>query len=405
MAAQLRYQVRLTHRRSQGDASSHDAWVGSKLALFRADKAFPITGWRLRKGGQLHGELAVAAPDKWSIITPYLPDTRGKLLINNPGDRKARPLGWIIAGDIGTRRDVIAGMEITVSAPRGIRMERIAMLALLRWTLPQLVPALGKPSPYVNIVAAGEPMWLGALSAPNSIFVNASRPLISENGTSTIVHEMVHVLLADLKTPADQDWIDEGLAEYFALRALLDSGTISQARYVQTIASLQKWGSKVRSMRTASSTGPVSARAVTVFHELDAELRQGNGKPDQSGRPGKGYGVRRTCRGTAEPAQQDAATDRADTPLACPHGCTRLRLKIPPCESAHRQASACRRHCPLSGGGMFNKPATPRQSVSKGRMRRLLARRIWLPGPIYAALPFLYLLLERGCPRFRALSA
>ena len=271
---ELRYQVRLTHRRSERDATSHDAWVGSKLAIFRGEKAFPITAWRLLKGSPLHGELAVAAPEGWSIITPYLPDAAGQMLINNPGERKARPLGWIIAGDIGTRRDVIAGTEITVSAPRGIRMERIAMLALLRWTLPQLIPAVGKPPAYLNIVAAGDPMWLGALSAPNSIFVNANRPLISENGTSTIVHEMVHVLLADLETPADQDWIDEGLAEYFALRALLDSGTISQARYVQTIASLRKWGSKVRSLRTTSSTGPVSARAVSVFHDLDAELRR-----------------------------------------------------------------------------------------------------------------------------------
>ncbi len=274
---ELRYQVRLTHRRSARDASSHDAWVGSKLAIFRGEKAFPVSSWRLRKGSILHGELAVSAPEGWSVVTPYLPDSTGQMRIGNPGNRRARPLGWVIAGDIGTRRDVIAGTEITVSAPRGIRMERIAMLALLRWTLPQLTSALGKPPAYLNIVAAGEPMWLGALSAPNSIFVNARRPLISENGTSTVVHEMVHVLLADLKTPADQDWIDEGLAEYFGLRALLDSGTISEARYVQTIGSLRKWGAGVTSLRTTASTGAVSARGVTIFHDLDAELRRATG--------------------------------------------------------------------------------------------------------------------------------
>jgi hypothetical protein len=274
---ELRYQVRLTHRRSAQDASSHDAWVGSKVAIFRGDKAFPVAAWRLVKGRTLQGELAIAAPRGWSVITPYLPDPAGKMVIGNPGNRKARPLGWIIAGDIGTRRDIIAGSEITVSAPRGIRMERIAMLGLLRWTLPELVPALGKGPAYLNIVAAAEPMWLGALSAPNSIFVHANRPLISENGTSTIVHEMVHVLLTDLKTPDDQDWIDEGLAEYFSLRALRDSGTISETRYVQTIARLREWGSKVRSLRTTSSTGPVTARAVTVFHDFDTELRRATG--------------------------------------------------------------------------------------------------------------------------------
>jgi hypothetical protein len=271
---ELRYQVRLTHRRTARDASSHDAWVGKTLALFRGEKAFPITAWRLAKYSSLQGVLAMSAPKGWSVITPYLPDAAGTMVIRNPGKRKARPLGWIIAGDIGTRRDVIAGSEITVSAPRGIRMERIAMLGLLRWTLPELVPALGKGPAYLSIVAAAEPMWLGALSAPNSIFVHANRPLISENGTSTIVHEMVHVLLADLKTPADQDWIDEGLAEFFALRALRDSGTISEARYVQTIASLREWGSTARSLRSTASSGPVTARSVAVFHDLDAELRR-----------------------------------------------------------------------------------------------------------------------------------
>lgn len=274
---ELRYQIRLTHRRSAQDASSHDAWIGKELAIFRGEKAFPVTAWRLKKNRLLHGVLVIAAPDGWSVVTPYLPDAAGQMSINNPGNRKARPVGWIIAGDIGTRRDIIAGSEITVSAPRGIRMERIAMLGLLRWTLPELVQALGKGPAYLNIVAAGEPMWLGALSAPNSIFVNANRPLISENGTSTIVHEMVHVLLAGLKTPDEQDWIDEGLAEYFALRALLDSGTISETRYMQTIGSLRKWGSQVRNLRTTASTGPVTARAVTVFHDLDVELRRGTG--------------------------------------------------------------------------------------------------------------------------------
>ena len=121
-------------------------------------------------------------------------------------------------------------------------------------------------------------MWLGALSAPNSIFVHADRPLISENGTSTIVHEMVHVLLADLETPRDQDWIDEGLAEYLSLRALKDSGTISAGcATTTTIGAFRRWGEQAKSLRTTSSSGPVTARAVTIFHDLDAELRKASG--------------------------------------------------------------------------------------------------------------------------------
>lgn len=279
----LRYRVALSHRRQGKNSTGNDAFVGERFALFRGDDAFPVKSWRRARGSSVEGELAVGLPRSWALITPYLPNPLGRLPIQNPGQRLPRPIGWITAGDLGTRRDVVAGIEITVTAPRGLRMERIAMLGLLRWTLPELVPPLtgedGKPPGprYINIVSAGEPMWLGALSAPNSIFVHADRPLISENGTSTVVHEMVHVLLADLDTPSDQDWIDEGLAEYLSLRALKDSGTISAVRYETTIGAFRRWGEQAKSMRTVSSTGPVTARAVAVFHDLDAEMRKATG--------------------------------------------------------------------------------------------------------------------------------
>ncbi|MDP2325656.1 MAG: hypothetical protein Q8N51_16750, partial [Gammaproteobacteria bacterium] len=272
----LRYRVALSHRREGKNAAGHDAWVGDRFALFRGEKAFPIRSWRRTRGSTLTGDLSVGVPKGWSLVTPYLPDGLGRLPIHNPGSRLPRPIGWITAGDVGTRRDFINNIEVTVTAPRGLRMERVAMLGLLRWTIPQLVPALGGPvrQRYINIVAAADPMWLGALSAPNSIFVHAQRPLISENGTSTVVHELVHVLLMDLDTPRDQDWIDEGLAEFLSLRALKDSGTISEARYDATVATFRRRGASVKSLRTTSSNGPVTARAVAIFHDLDLELRQ-----------------------------------------------------------------------------------------------------------------------------------
>ncbi len=272
----LRYKIALSHRRQGSYAAGNDAWVGKNFAIFRGEDAFPIRSWRRAKGSSLTGELKIRLPRGWALVTPYPSDGRGHLPIRNPGSRLPRPVGWITAGDLGIRRDRVGDIDISVAAPRGLRMERVAMLGLLRWTLPQLVPKLttvqARPR-FINIVAAGEPMWLGALSGPNSIFVNAERPLISENGTSTVVHEMVHVLLADLATPPDQDWIDEGLAEFLSLRALRDSGTISSTRYDATIAEFRRWGGPVQSLRTTSSTGPVTARAVTLFHDLDTELR------------------------------------------------------------------------------------------------------------------------------------
>jgi hypothetical protein len=276
----LRYRVLLNHPRAGRAGATYDAFVGGRFAIFRGEDAFPVIASRRARGSRLAGELRVGTPRGWSVVSPYRPDAAGRLPVVNPGGRLARPIGWVIAGDIGTRRDVIGGLEVTVSAPRGLRMERVGMLALLRWTLPELLPRLqpraGGPA-YVNIVSAAAPLWLGALSAPNSVFVHADRPLISENGTSTIVHEMVHVLLAGLRTPADQDWIDEGLAEYLALQALKDSGTVSPERYAATIADFRQWGAPVKSLRTRSATGPVTARAVAIFHDLDRELKAATG--------------------------------------------------------------------------------------------------------------------------------
>ena len=272
----LRYRVPLSHRRQGRHAVGYDAWVGETFAVFRGEDAFPIRTWRRAKGSTLNGELRIQLPRAWALVTPYPSDVRGRLQIRNPGRRLPRPLGWISAGDLGIRRDRVGDIDISVTAPRGLRMERVAMLGVLRWTLPQLVPQLtavqSRPR-RINIVAAGAPMWLGALSGPNSIFVNADRPLISENGTSTIVHEMVHVLLADLATPPDQDWIDEGLAEFLSLRALRDSGTLSSSRYDATITEFRRWGAPVPTLRTTAARGPVTARAVTLFHDLDAELQ------------------------------------------------------------------------------------------------------------------------------------
>ncbi|MEO7387537.1 MAG: hypothetical protein ABIX37_11425, partial [Gammaproteobacteria bacterium] len=176
----LRYQVALSHRRNGTHAAGNDALVAEHYALFRGEDAFPVRAWRRARGSTLEGELAIRVPRQWSLVTPYLPNALGPLPISNPGERLPRPIGWIAAGDLGTRRDVIAGIEITVTAPRGLRLERVAMLGLLRWTLPRLVPTLtetigsgvsARPR-YVSIVSAGDPMWLGALSAPNSLFVH-----------------------------------------------------------------------------------------------------------------------------------------------------------------------------------------------------------------------------------------
>lgn len=265
----IEYTVELESQRASGKL---DGTVGADWALFRADDAFPPARTRMRPGSSSHARLRVTLPEDWSVITPFAEAPAGDFLIDNPARTFDRPVGWLIAGKLGRRKDTIEGMEVSVAAPVGAGAERVAMLALLRWTLPEIARELGPLPPRISIVSAGEPMWRGGLSASNSVYVHADRPLLSENATSTLLHEVLHVLLP-MRAIASQDWIDEGVAEYLVLKILRDSGTISEARFAAAIAGFEKRSRTVGSeLETDHATGAVRARAVVLFASLDAEL-------------------------------------------------------------------------------------------------------------------------------------
>jgi predicted metalloprotease with PDZ domain len=96
--------------------------------------------------------------------------------------------------------------------------------------------------------------------------------LISENATSTLLHEVMHIALGNGATKG-MDWIVEGLAEYYSLAILHRSGTISDRRYTEAVREQSAWGSSANDLCTAKSSGATTARAVTVMSELDHEIR------------------------------------------------------------------------------------------------------------------------------------
>jgi predicted metalloprotease with PDZ domain len=116
-------------------------------------------------------------------------------------------------------------------------------------------------------------MWRGGLSGPNSAYLHASLPLISEDGTSPLLHEMVHVWMG-ARSGTDGDWVVEGLAELYSLEAMRRSRTISKRRYERTLERLERKGRSVRSVvATQKASGAVTARAVGLLRELDEEIR------------------------------------------------------------------------------------------------------------------------------------
>jgi predicted metalloprotease with PDZ domain len=116
-------------------------------------------------------------------------------------------------------------------------------------------------------------MWRGGLSGPNSLYIHADRPLISENATSTLLHEVMHSVLRQ-SAASGYDWIVEGVAEYYSLELLRRSGSISEPRYRKALEMQHEWAKSADSLCRRSSKAETTALAVTVLRDLDAELRE-----------------------------------------------------------------------------------------------------------------------------------
>ncbi|MBT8079070.1 MAG: hypothetical protein KJO31_10890 [Gammaproteobacteria bacterium] len=265
----LRWTANIINERS---GNGFDSFMDLDWALFRADDIIPSATTRTLKGARSATTLSFDLPNGWSSVTQYF-GTNDRYAIRNRERRFDRPTGWVVLGRIGVRNEEIAGVRVKIAGPVGHDIRRMDMIALLRWTLPEVARVFPGFPARVTVVSAGDPMWRGGLSAPASLFLHAGRPMISENGTSTLLHELVHIGFGK-KAAAGADWIVEGLAELYSLEALKRSGTISHPRFLTALEKLEQRGKNAGDLCGASSSGATTAQAVTVLHELDLELRQ-----------------------------------------------------------------------------------------------------------------------------------
>lgn len=269
--ARLSYRVNVSHQRKSGrfDARMTDDW-----ALLRGDDLIPAGRVDQQDGVRLISRMTVELPKGWKSVETGWPRVgKNRFRIDNPERLFDRPTGWILAGKLGSRRARLGETDVTVAGPVGEGLRRMDILTLLTFVWPEVQNVFPRDPKKLLIVGAGDPMWRGGLSGPNSLFMHADRPLVSENGTSSLVHELVHVF--SRITDADSsDWISEGLAEYYAIELMRRAGGMSEDRYQLVREHLTKWSRKVDSLRTERSSGPVTARAVLLLQELDREIRQ-----------------------------------------------------------------------------------------------------------------------------------
>jgi hypothetical protein len=268
----LHYRYRIDHRRRDG---GYDAKIDPRFAIVRGDDLVPAAAVTATPGADSRARLRFTLPKGWTNVdTPYrLARNAHSFVVIDPQHRFDRPVGWIVAGEVGTRREMIAGCEFSVAGPKGEHVRRNDVIAFANVTLPQVQRAVGKLPPKLLVVSAGDPMWRGGLSGPRSLFLHATRPLVSENGTSSLVHELFHAVTR-IRGAKNDDWIAEGLAEYYSIELTRRAGLLSASRYEKALAWMKKRAHGVEHLRARRSTGRNTARAVLLFHELDREIQE-----------------------------------------------------------------------------------------------------------------------------------
>ena len=266
---ELHYVFTIDHLRDQ---RSYDARCANRWAIFRGEDMVPPARVRTDPAARSRSRLHLQLPEGWSAAVPYPRTTRGYYPVQHPNRHFDRPTGWMVLGRIGVIREEIAGTRVVIAGPAGHHLRRMDLLTLLRWNLPTVRALFGTLPERFLVVGAGDPMWRGGLSGPNSVFVHADRPLIGEDASSPLLHELVHSLMRGVPGK-DADWIAEGFAELYSIEILRRSGSLSESRYQIALEGLAERAAKGGELRAPSVQGDTTAKAALTLRRLDEVIR------------------------------------------------------------------------------------------------------------------------------------
>ncbi len=268
--ASLTYRVNINHGRKSG---SFDTRMTPNWVLMRGDDLVPAARLDQQDGIELVSRLEFELPGGWkSVETAWPRIGQNKFRIDNPSRLFDRPTGWMLAGQLGSRRTRLGETEVTVASPLGQGMRRMDVLTLLTFVWPQVQALYPRHPGKLLIVGANDPMWRGSRSAHESIYLNSHLPLVSESGTSALVRELAQVF-GRINGTQRSDWIKEGFAEYYAIELVRRAGGMSDERYESLHGRLVKSSQKVTTLRGEQITAVQVARAVVLLQELDREIR------------------------------------------------------------------------------------------------------------------------------------
>ncbi|WP_460137366.1 hypothetical protein [Pseudomonas sp. S1_E04] len=268
--ASLTYRVRLAHARKPG---VYEARMTPSWALFRGEDLVPTARLDQQDGVELVARLVFELPAGWkSVETAWPRIGKHTFRIDNVSRLFDRPTGWMLAGNLGSRRVRLGETEVTVASPKGQAMRRMDVLTLLTFIWPQVEAAFPRHPAKLLVVGASDPMRRGAFSSRDSIYLNSRTPLVSESGSSPLIREVVQAI-GRFNDHDTSDWISEGLAQFYAIELLHRAGGMTDERYAAVQARLISEGKAVTSLRGEHISGATLSRAVVVLQELDREIR------------------------------------------------------------------------------------------------------------------------------------
>jgi len=268
--ASLTYRVRISESRKNGafETRMTPAW-----ALLRGDDLVPPAKLDQQDGIELVSRLEFELPNGWkSIETPWPRIGKQRFRIDNPSRLFDRPTGWMLAGKLGSRRTRLGETEVTVASPLGQGMRRMDVLTLLTFVWPQVQAVVPRHPAKLLIVGAGDPMWRGVQAGHESIYLHSRPPLVSERGNSSLLRELMQMLVR-INDQDRSDWISEGLNEYYAIELLRRAGGMSDERYQALNARLARDSKGVTTLRGEQVSPAMVAKAVLLLQELDREIR------------------------------------------------------------------------------------------------------------------------------------
>lgn len=266
----LSYRVLLDQ---QPQGAGHETRITAHWAVLRGEQLVPPARLDQQDGTELVARLTFDLPKGWKgVETAWTRIGRQKFRIDDVSRLFDRPTGWIVAGNLGSRRARLGETEVTVAAPQGQGMRRMDTLTLLTFIWPQLQAVFPRNPDKLLVVGARDEMWRGALAGNNSLYLYSAGPLINERGGSPLLRELVQ-LFAQINDREGSDWLGESFTDYYAVELLRRAGGISDDRYAALQARLHKHAAKVASLKGSKADAGQIARGVLLLQALDREIR------------------------------------------------------------------------------------------------------------------------------------